>query len=51
MTITVLGTNLYGSHTKSNTSQLPIANQFFKMKGTLNVYFALRMENQMKGAQ
>lgn len=38
MTITILGTNWYSSRTGSNTSQLPTANQFFKMKGPLSVY-------------
>lgn len=49
MTITILGTNRYRSRTGSNTSQLPVTNQFFKMKGPLSVYAVLRMGNQVKG--
>lgn len=48
MTITVLDTNLDTLHTGSNTSQPPITNQFFKIKGTLNVYSVLRMGSQRK---
>lgn len=48
MTITVWGTNLYRLHVRSNITQPSTANQFFKKKGTPNVYFVLRKGNQMK---
>lgn len=49
MTITIWGTIRYRPRTGSNTSQLPRANQFFKMKGPLSVCAVLRMGNQVKG--
>lgn len=49
MTITIWGIIRYRSRTGSNTSQLPRADQFFKMKGPLGVYAMLRMGNKVKG--